>query len=178
MEIIAMKFCHTLLCNSYLDVPQGHLWGRFVGQQLQRDQMHKNHCYEFGHTLFCCLRLTLTSAKLVSEVGLLNKSLCWAAALSVTKVITIIAMNLVTHCCSLNSNLDVHQTSLRCLPISGALLGHWPLASEVGYSWTWKSDLSSTTTYGLNQTSDICNSEVGLLNIQVWHKYHNKVWPK
>ncbi len=127
-----MKFYHTLFCNSYLDVHQSHLWGRFVGQQLQRDQMHKNHCCEFGHTLLCCLSLTLMSAKLVPEVGLLNKSLGLAAALSVTKVITIIAMNMVTHCCSLNSNLDVHQTSLRCLPVSGALLGHWPLASEVG----------------------------------------------
>jgi hypothetical protein len=74
MEIIAMKFYHTLLCNSYLDVPQGHLWGRFAEQKLQCDQIHKNHCHEFGHTLFCCLSLTLMSAKLVPEVGLLNKS--------------------------------------------------------------------------------------------------------
>jgi hypothetical protein len=114
MEIIAMNF--ALLCC----VPQSHLWGRIAEQKLQCDQMHKNHCYEFGHTLFCCLSLTLMSAKLVSEEGLLNKCLGLAAALSVTKVITIIAMNLVTHCCSLISNLDVHQASLRGRLVSGA----------------------------------------------------------
>ncbi len=49
------------------------------------------------------------------EAGLLNKSSCLAAALSVTKFTTITIMDLVILCCAAKSDLEVQQPNLNCL---------------------------------------------------------------
>ncbi len=81
---------------------------QFVEQKLlfscsfRRDQFNKNHCFELGHTLLCCLSLTLVFIKPPSEcrIRFFNKSLSLNAALHVTKFIAIIDMNWVTLCCA------------------------------------------------------------------------------
>ena len=72
------------------------------------EQIHGNHSLEYGHTLLSCLSTTYMFNKPTSQASLLNKSSWLAAALGVTKFITIIAMILVT----LKSILDVKQTNL------------------------------------------------------------------
>ncbi len=64
------------------------------------DKIQNNCCDEFGQTLECCLTLTC---------HLLNKSSSLAAALGVTKVITITTMNFLTLIVLLKANLDVQQ---------------------------------------------------------------------
>jgi hypothetical protein len=63
--------------------------------------------------------ITVVKSVLVQapEVGLLNKSLCLAAALDATKVITVIAMNSATLAVLLKLDLDVQQTGLCVLQV-------------------------------------------------------------
>jgi hypothetical protein len=55
-----------------------------------------DHCYKFGHTLFCCLILPQIFKK--KETSLLNK--CLAPILGVTKFIMVTYMILVTLSCA------------------------------------------------------------------------------
>ncbi len=74
------------------------------------DPKHSYHCYDFGHTLLCCLSMTQMFNKLASEAGLLNKSLCLARALGVTKFMPINVIFWSHFVMQLKYNLDVLQT--------------------------------------------------------------------
>jgi hypothetical protein len=95
----------VVLLRSDLGAQQTYLWGQFVEQKFMLlnsnfrcYQIHNCQRYDFGNTLLRYLSPTLMFNKPNSETGLLNKSLCLAPALGVTKFKIARVMIMVTLC--------------------------------------------------------------------------------
>jgi hypothetical protein len=93
-----MRFCST---NMPLMPEAGLLNKRLMlSLSFSCDKIYKYEIYNFGHALLCYLNQTWMFSKPTSESGLINKSLCLAPALGVTKLIIATDMIWVTLCCA------------------------------------------------------------------------------